>query len=129
MDNRIATGDEKWAFYRNPASGDNVWITPVQTKVQIAKQGRFAQEVMLWLVWWNFEGIIDHFEFVQNGAVNSAALYSEQLDDRVYVAALAAPYPALINRKHALLLQHDNPPAPHNAALSKAMLKELLARN
>ena len=62
-------------------------------------------------VWWNFKGIINHFELVQNGVVNAAALYSGQLDDRICTAALAARrYPAaLINRKH-MLLQHDKDP-------------------
>ena len=124
---RIVTGDEMWwVFYRN-ANRENVWIKPAAqpTTVQVvAKQDRFAQKVML-CVWWNFEGIINHFELVQNGAVNAAALYSEQLDDRVYAALAARRYPAaLINRKHALL-QHDNAPAAHTAALIKAKIKEL----
>ena len=73
--------------------------------------------------WWNFEGIINPFELVQNGAVNVAALYSEQL-----AALVAGHYPAaLINRKHATLLQHNNAPAAHTAALIKAKIKELPA--
>ena len=31
----------------------------------VAKQDRFAQKVMLSVVWWNFEEIINHFELVQ----------------------------------------------------------------
>ena len=87
---------------RKAANSENVWmIKPAaQPTVQvIAKQDRFAQKVVMLCVWWNFEGIINHFELVQNGAVDAAALYSEQLDN-VY-AALAVRYPALINRKHA----------------------------
>ena len=64
----------------------------------------------------NFEGTINNFGLGQNGAVKAAALYSEQLDDRVYGALAARRYPAaLINRKHPLLLQH--------AALIKAEIK------
>ena len=75
-------------------------------------------------VWWNFEGIINHFELVQNGAVNTA-LYSELLDGRVDAARTARRYPALIDRKDAFL-QHDNGPAAHTAAaLIKAKIQEL----
>ena len=64
-------------FYRN-ANRENVRIKPVAqpTVKAFAKQDRFAQKVMLSVVWWNFEEIINHFELVQNGVVN-AALYSE----------------------------------------------------
>ena len=126
----VTGGDEMWwVFYRNAANRENVWIKPAAqpTTVQVvAKQDRFAQKVMLCVVWWNFEGIINHFELVQNGAVNAAALYSEQLDDRVYAALAARRYPAaLINRKHALL-QYDNAPTAHTtAALIKAKILEL----
>ena len=88
----------------------------------------FAQKVvMLCAIWWNFEGVIHHFEFIQNGAVNAAALYSEQLDcGGVYTALAARRYPAaMINGKYAFL-QHDNAPAAHTAAdLIKANIKEL----
>ena len=59
-------------------------------------------------VWWNFEGIINHLELLQNGVVKATALYSGQLDVRDY-AALADLYATMMNRKHALL-QHDNAP-------------------
>ena len=51
----------------------------------VAKQDRFAQNVVMLFVWWNLEGITNHFEIVQNCAVNMA-LYSEQWYDRVYTA-------------------------------------------
>ena len=73
--------------------------------------------------WWNFKGIINHFEHVQNGPVNDGALYSEQLDDRVYTA-VAARNPDLLNGKHALR-QHDNTPPAHTAPHIKAKVKEL----
>ena len=78
-----------------------MWIRSAAqlTTVQVAELNHFAQKVML-CGWWNFEGITNHFELVQNGAMNAAALYSEQLD-HVY-ASLAARYPAaLISRKPA----------------------------
>ena len=51
-------------------------------------------------VWWNFkEEIINHFELVQNGAVNAAALYIGQLDDRVCAALAARCHPVSTNRK------------------------------
>lgn len=115
---RVVTGDEKWVFFRN-ANKENVWIQPGQPALQVAKQDRFAHKVML-CVWWNFEGII-HFELVPNGLAVNAALYTEQLD-RVY-AALSARYPALVNRKRALL-QHDNAPA-HTAVRTKEKISEL----
>ena len=50
---------------------------PQPTVKVVTKQDRFTQKVaMLCVVWWNFEPIIIHSEFVQNGAAN-AALYSE----------------------------------------------------
>ena len=92
-------------FCHNP-SRENVWIKPpAQPTVHAAKQDWFAHKVKLGF-WWNFEWTINHYELVQNGAVNAAALYSEQLD-RVYAALASRGYPALINRKHAMLLQHD----------------------
>ena len=78
---------------------------------------------MLRVVWWNFEGIINHFELVQNSAVNAAALYSEQLNS-VYEALAARYHLALINRKD-VLRQYDSVPA-HTAALIKAKIEELL---
>ena len=78
-----------------------MWIRSAAqlTTVQVAKLNHFAQKVML-CGWWNFKGIANHFELAQNGAMNAAALYSEQLD-HVY-ASLAARYPAaLIGRKAA----------------------------
>ena len=69
----------------------------------VAKQDRFAQKVMLSVVWWNFEEIINHSELVQTGVMNAAALYIEQLDLGVHAALAARRYPgALINRRHAL---------------------------
>ena len=81
----------------------------------VAKQDRFAQKVTLSVVWWNFEEIINHFELVQNGAMNAAVLYIEQLDLGVHAALAARRCPAaLINQMHALL--------EHNNALGHALL-------
>ena len=79
---RIVTGDEMcWIFYRKATNRENVWIKlAAQPAVQFTKQDCFAQNVVMLCVWWNFEGIINHFGLVQNGAVNSTTLYSEQLD-------------------------------------------------
>ena len=111
IENPIDTGDEVWCvFYCNAANWENVWIKPAAqpTTVQvIAKQDRFAQKVVM-MCRCDFEGLINHFELVQNGSLNEAALYSEQLD-RVCVAPVTRRYPALINRKHALL-RHDMHP-------------------
>ena len=76
---------------------------------------------MLLCVWWDFEGIINHFELVQNGAVNPAP-YSEQLHDRVYAALAACHHPALLSRKR----QHDNTHTEHTTALIKAKIKQPL---
>ena len=62
-----------------------------------------------------------HFELVENDAVMSATLLSEQLDYG-YAALVAHSDPALINRKR-VLSQHDNTPA-HTAALIKGKIKE-----
>ena len=78
-----------------------MWIKPAAqpTTVQVAaKQERFVQKVMLLCVWWDWKRIINHFELVHTDAVNTAALYSEQLNDR-FNASLAVRYPALINLK------------------------------
>ena len=61
----------------------------------VAKEDRFAQKVMLCVIGWNLEGIINHFEPVQNDAVNAEALYSEQWG-RVYAALAARRYPAAL---------------------------------
>ena len=74
------------------ANRENVCITLAAqpTAVLVAKQ------VMM------FEGIINHFKFVQNVAVNAAELYSVQFDC-VYVTLVACYAAALMNRRHALL--------------------------
>ena len=71
-------------------------------------------------VWWNFEGVV-HFELVQNGQAINAELYCQQLD-RVY-EKLKEKYPALINRKRALL-QQDNA-KPHTAKKTTGRFQEL----
>ena len=45
---------------------ENVWIKPAAqpTEQVAAKQDRLDQKVMLCVWWWNFEGIINHFELV-----------------------------------------------------------------
>ena len=100
-----------------------MWIKPAAqpTVLVVAKQDRFAQSVMLVCVYWKFKEL-NHFEFIHDGTVKAAALYSKQFD-RVQ-AALAPRYPALINRKYAFL-QHDNAPAVHTAALIKVKIKSL----
>ena len=56
------------------------WYFLVTVAQVVAKENHFAQKVVtLCVVWWNFEGIINHFELVQNDAVN-AAVYLEQFD-------------------------------------------------
>ena len=73
-------------------------------------------------IWWNSEGIINHFELVPNNAVK-AALNREQLV-RVY-ATLAARYMALINQEHAFL-QYYNAPPQLNFSLILYMLALIL---
>ena len=76
---------------------------------------------MLCVFRWNFdEGMIKHFELVQNGAVNAAALYySEQLEDCVYADLSSRYHPVMISRIHALLMQHENaPPALEHCCCS-----------
>ena len=80
--------------------------------------------MVMCVVWWIYEGIINHFVVVQNGAVNAVALYSERLN-RVCAAVVTGYYAALINGKH-VVLQHDNATAAHTAALIKVKVKELL---
>ena len=107
---RIVIDNEKWLFYRS-VKGENVRMvkSAAQPTVQaVAKQDRFAQKVMLCVVWRNFEEIINHFELVQTGVMNAAALYIEQLDLGVHAALAARRCPAaLINQMHALL-EHNN---------------------
>ena len=71
---QIVIGDGKWVFYRNAANKRSVWIKPAAqpTTVQVVKQDCFTRKIMLSVWWWNFEGIINFFELVQNGAVNAA---------------------------------------------------------
>ena len=106
----------------------NVWIksTAVPPTALVAKQDHFDQNVIL-CVWWNLKGIIYHFDLVQYGTLNAAALYSEQLDDRVYATLAARRYSAaLINRKHAMLLQMTMLRRHWStAALIKAQIKAL----
>lgn len=115
---RIVTGDEKWVFFRNP-DRQNQWLQKGQVAKPLVKQGRFEHKVML-CVWWNYEGIL-HFELLPDGLAVNAQLYSEQLQ-RVY-DILKARYPALVNRKRALL-QHDNAPA-HIARMTQQKISEL----
>ena len=112
-----------WVFYRKASNREYVWIKPAAqpASVQVAKQNCFSQKVML-CVWGYFEGIINHFELVQNGIAN-VAYFNEQLD-RVYTALATRYHVALINGKHAFL-QNGNSPAVHIAALIKAKIGEL----
>ena len=61
---------------------ENVWVKPAAqtTAIQVTKQDRFAQKLVMLCVCWYIEGIINHFEHLQNGAVDATAFYSEQLD-------------------------------------------------
>lgn len=71
-------------------------------------------------VWWNFEGIV-HFELVLNGRAISAELYCQQLE-QVY-EKLKQKYPALINRKRALMQQENA--KPHTSRKTKDKFEEL----
>ena len=71
----------------------------------ITEQYRFSQKVMLLWVSWNFDGIINHFELDQNGAVNAAALYSDSISTLDQSKSRVSTHPA--------------------AALIKAKVKEL----
>ena len=96
-------------FYHNASSTKNVCMKSANqpTMVHVAKQDRFSQKGVL-CVLWNFGRIINYFKLIQNGSLNAAAPYSEQLDDRVCTALAGRRYPeALTSRKHALL-QQDN---------------------
>jgi histone-lysine N-methyltransferase SETMAR len=115
---QIITGDEKWVFFRN-TDRRTQWVPHGQEVQPVAKQDRFGKKVML-SVWWNFEGVL-HFELVPHGRAVNAELYTQQLDC-VY-EVLKSRYPALVNRRCALL-QHDNAPA-HRARLTKAKIQEL----
>lgn len=114
----IVTCDEKWVYFRNPDLR-NQWLSPNQSPIPVAKRQRFEHKVLL-CVWWNYEGPI-HFELVPNGRTITAQFYVEQLQ-RMY-EILAAKYPALINRKRALL-QQDNA-RPHVACQTKNKIREL----
>ena len=115
---RIVTCDEKWIYFHNE-NNQNQWLDQSQPAIPVVRRGRFDKKIML-CVWWNFQGII-HFELIQNGLAITSEVYSQQLD-RMYVA-LYQKYPALINRKRALLLQ-DNA-KPHTAKQTKEKLEEL----
>ena len=115
---RIVTCDEKWVYFNNPDK-QNQWLDPGQMAEPVAKRDRFSKKALL-CVWWNFEGVI-HFELVPNGRTIDADLYCAQLD-RMY-AALRRKYPALVNRKRALM-QQDNA-KPHTARQTKEKIKEL----
>ena len=115
---RIVTSDEKWIFLVNH-NRDKQWVQKGQETPSVPKQNRFGKKVML-CVWWNFEGVV-HFELVPNGRAINAELYCQQLD-RVY-DKLKEKYPALINRKRALM-QQDNA-KPHTAKKTKDKFEEL----
>ena len=64
---RIVTRDGKWVVFHFNGNEVNVRIKPAAkpTTVQVAtKQDGFTQEVVMLCVWWNFEGVINHFELV-----------------------------------------------------------------
>lgn len=115
---RIVTGDEKWIYLSNPYK-DNQWLMPGQPAVPVVRREQFEKKVML-CVWWNLDGVL-HFELVPEGHAINASLYSEQLQ-RVH-DVLQTRYPALINRKRALLL-HDNA-SPHTARTTQKKIQEL----
>ena len=115
---RIVTSDEKWVYLVNH-NRDKRWGPKGQATPSIPKHNRFGKKVMI-CVWWNFEGVV-HFELVSNGRAINAELYCQQLD-RVY-DKLKEKYPALINRKRALM-QQDNA-KPHTAKKTKDKFKEL----
>lgn len=115
---RIVTSDEKWV-YLVQHNRDKRWVQKGQETPSIPKHDRFGKKVML-CVWWNFDGIV-HFELVPNGRAISAELYCQQLE-RVY-EKLKQKYPALINRKRALM-QQDNA-KPHTARKTKDKFEEL----
>ena len=115
---RIVTCDEKWIYFSNPDK-KNQWLDPGQMANPVAKRDRFSKKTLL-CVWWNFEGVI-HFELLPNGQTINADLYCAQLD-RMY-EALSRKYPALINRKRAIL-QQDNT-KPHTARQTQEKIKNL----
>jgi histone-lysine N-methyltransferase SETMAR len=115
---RIVTSDEKWLYLVNH-NRDKRWVQKGQATPSVPKQDRFGKKVML-CVWWNFEGIV-HFELVPNGRAINAELYCQQLE-RVY-DKLKEKYPALVNRKRALM-QQDNA-KPHTAKKTKDKFEEL----
>lgn len=115
---RIITCDEKLIFLVNN-NKKKQWVKRGQETVPVVRQDRFGKKVMI-SVWWNIDGILD-FELLPDGQTINAEYYCQQLD-RVY-NIVKEKYPALINRKHALL-QHDNAP-PHRAKLTQQKIKEL----
>jgi histone-lysine N-methyltransferase SETMAR len=115
---RIVTGDEKWIYFRNPDKG-NQWLQPGQAAEPVVQRGRFEHKVML-CIWWNFEGPL-HWELVPDGRAMDANLYAEQLQ-RVH-QVLCSRYPAMVNRKRALL-QHDNAPV-HTSRRVQQKIQEL----
>jgi [histone H3]-lysine36 N-dimethyltransferase SETMAR len=115
---RIITCDEKWIFLVNH-NRTKQWVKRGQQTQPIVRQDRFGKKVML-CVWWNYEGVI-HFELIPDGQAINAELYSEQLH-RVY-NVVQEKYPALINRKRALL-QQDNAPA-HRSRLTQQTIAQL----
>lgn len=115
---RIITCDEKIIYLRNPNTSKQ-WLSKGQSSLPVVKRGRFDKKVML-CVWWNYEGII-HFEVVPGSQMINAEYYTHQLE-RMY-EKLKQKYPALVNRKRALL-QQDNA-KPHTAFITKKKLEEL----
>lgn len=115
---RIVTCDEKWIYFRNE-NNQNQWLDKNQPALPVVRRGRYDKKVML-CVWWNYQGVI-HYELVPEGQAVNAKLYSEQLD-RMYTV-LHQKYPAIVNRKRALLLQ-DNA-KPHTANLTMRKIEEL----
>ena len=93
---RIATSDEIWGYCLSPDASKQ-WLCPRQP-VKVIVKYRFGPRVMC--VWWNFEGVI-HCEFVSNGGVVDADVYSQQLErvDEI----LGRRYPALTTRKNTSL--------------------------
>lgn len=115
---RIITCDEKWIFFNNPDKS-NQWLNRGETAQCVPKRDRFEKKVML-CVFWNYERII-HFELIPDGRTITSELYCEQLE-RMY-QALVMFYPALVNRKRALL-QQDNA-RPHTSAITQEKIKFL----
>lgn len=116
--NRIITCDEKWILYDNRRRSAQ-WLDADEAPKQLPKPTLHPKKVMV-TVWWSANGII-HYSFLKPGETITAEKYCHEIE--VVHQKLTKTQPALVNRKHPILL-HDNA-RPHVSQITLQKLREL----